>query len=209
MADYYPLIARAVANLPQNTDAARGALYERARSALATQLRGRSESEVTRESQSLEDAIRNVEMEVNGELHGAAIRRASVAKERAQMSKRTLTALAGIAAVAVAVIAVTVYSLTAESTEQKELKESLVRVEAAMEQGVSLATFNSFILDARTRYELAQPKLSSSNSALVGKAIASLTAARELWSDAIEYKSICPLGEGCAGFLYRRWRLWG
>jgi hypothetical protein len=65
MADYYPLIARAVANLPQNTDAARRALYEQAQSALVTQLRSQTpslnETEIARERQLLEEAIRRVE----------------------------------------------------------------------------------------------------------------------------------------------------
>lgn len=70
MADYYPLIARAVANLPQNTKATRRALYERARTALTTQLRAQSpafsEANVKGELQSLEEAIRKVELSVGG-----------------------------------------------------------------------------------------------------------------------------------------------
>jgi hypothetical protein len=65
MADYYPLIARAVADLSQNTDEARCALYERARSTLVTQLRGQTpkltESQITQERRLLEEAIQHVE----------------------------------------------------------------------------------------------------------------------------------------------------
>jgi hypothetical protein len=67
MADYYPLIARAVAGLEKNTGEGRRVLYERARSALVTQLRGvvpaLSESDITRERLALEEAIRKVEAE--------------------------------------------------------------------------------------------------------------------------------------------------
>src|ERR1700730_10267507 len=67
MADYYPLIARAVAGLQKNTGDARRALYERAREALVAQLAGVTpaldESDVTRERLSLEEAIRKVEGE--------------------------------------------------------------------------------------------------------------------------------------------------
>src|SRR3954469_25207035 len=67
MADYYPLIARAVAGLENNTGEARRVLYERARAALVAQLRGVSpaldESDVTRERLALEEAIRKVEAE--------------------------------------------------------------------------------------------------------------------------------------------------
>ena len=40
MADYYPLISRAVAGLEKNNGENRRALYERARAALLAQLRG-------------------------------------------------------------------------------------------------------------------------------------------------------------------------
>lgn len=67
MADYYPLIARAVAGLDKNTGENRRALYERARSALVNQLRGvepaLDESDITRERLALEDAIRRLEAE--------------------------------------------------------------------------------------------------------------------------------------------------
>jgi hypothetical protein len=65
MTDYLPLIARAVDGLDRSTGEARRALYERARTALVTQLRGvdppLSESEITKERLALEDAIRKVE----------------------------------------------------------------------------------------------------------------------------------------------------
>src|SRR6202035_1122439 len=65
MADYYPLIARAIAGLdPSAPGESRRALYERARAALIAQLRGveppLSESEITRERLSLEEAVRKV-----------------------------------------------------------------------------------------------------------------------------------------------------
>ena len=67
MADYYPLIARAVAGLDKNTGENRRALYERARAALVNQLRSvepaLDESDITRERLALEEAIRKVEAE--------------------------------------------------------------------------------------------------------------------------------------------------
>ncbi len=67
MADYYPLIARAIAGLDPNAPGeSRRALYERARTALIAQLRSvqppLSESEITRERLSLEEAVRKVEI---------------------------------------------------------------------------------------------------------------------------------------------------
>lgn len=68
MADYYPLIARAVAGLDPNASGeSRRALYERARTALISQLRSvepaLSEAEITRERLALEESVRKVEAE--------------------------------------------------------------------------------------------------------------------------------------------------
>src|SRR5262245_12326474 len=67
MTDYYPLIGKAVAGLEKNTGEARRMLYERARTALVSQLRNMTpqltESEITRERLALEEAIRKVEAE--------------------------------------------------------------------------------------------------------------------------------------------------
>jgi hypothetical protein len=69
VADYYRMIARAIAGLdPLAPGESRRALYERSRAALISQLRtvqpALSEGEVTRERLSLEEAIRRVETEV-------------------------------------------------------------------------------------------------------------------------------------------------
>lgn len=67
MADYYPLISRAVAGLEKNNGENRRALYERARAALIAQLRGVTpplpETDITRERLALEESIRKVEAE--------------------------------------------------------------------------------------------------------------------------------------------------
>jgi hypothetical protein len=80
MADYYPLIARAISGLDPSAPAeSRRALYERARTALISQLRGvqpaLSEAEITRERLALEDAVRRVEAD-------AVRRAAALASER-------------------------------------------------------------------------------------------------------------------------------
>jgi hypothetical protein len=66
MADYYVLIARAVAKLPHPTEAARHAIYDDERRALLAQLGSHAppltEQEAGRERQSLEEAIRLVEL---------------------------------------------------------------------------------------------------------------------------------------------------
>jgi hypothetical protein len=67
MADFYPLIAHAVAGLSDNTGQDRHALYESARTTLLTQLRGitppLSEADIVWQRLSLEEAIRKVETE--------------------------------------------------------------------------------------------------------------------------------------------------
>ena len=65
MADYYTLLARAVAGLPISTPETRRAIYERARAALLGQLRisdpPADEADIERESQSLDAAISRIE----------------------------------------------------------------------------------------------------------------------------------------------------
>jgi len=67
MADYHPLVSRAVGGLDKSTGENRRALYDRARTALVNQLRSveppLDESDITRERLALEEAIRKVEAE--------------------------------------------------------------------------------------------------------------------------------------------------
>jgi hypothetical protein len=85
MADYYPLIARAIAGLdPSAPGESRRALYERARAALIAQLRSveppLSESEITRERLSLEEAVRKVESEAAQRARDATARPGDAAR---------------------------------------------------------------------------------------------------------------------------------
>ncbi len=68
MADYYPLLAKAVAGLPNSTPDTRRAIYDRARNALLGQLRRLEppvpEADVERESGALEVAVARLEAEL-------------------------------------------------------------------------------------------------------------------------------------------------
>jgi hypothetical protein len=78
MADYYPLLSKAVAGLADGTPEARLAVYERARAALFGQLRNLDppipEEVIERESQALEVAIAQIETEIasRSSIEGAA-----------------------------------------------------------------------------------------------------------------------------------------
>lgn len=89
MADYYPLISRAIAGLdPAAPGESRRALYERARTALIAQLRTvappLTESEITRERLALEEAVRKVESEAAGRSRNASRRDAPPDTPRGQ-----------------------------------------------------------------------------------------------------------------------------
>src|ERR1700720_4175204 len=98
MADYYPLIAKAVSGLEKSTGEARRALYDRARTALLAQLRGvepaLSEPDITRERLAVEEAIRKVKAEAGPPARrrrGRAHHRAMICARRAKQSRRLPT----------------------------------------------------------------------------------------------------------------------
>jgi len=70
MADYYPLLARALDALPDRTPALRKAVYDRARNALISQLRSLdpplSESDIDLERRALDTAIERLEIDHGG-----------------------------------------------------------------------------------------------------------------------------------------------
>ena len=70
MADYYPLLSKAVSGLKTSTPETRGAIYERARKALLNQLRNLQppapEAAIEREARALDEAIARIELEHAG-----------------------------------------------------------------------------------------------------------------------------------------------
>lgn len=87
MADYYPVLTRAIAGLDSNTGDSRRAVYDRARAALVAQLRGYSpplsEAEITRERLALEECVRRIEAEQRAAAGEAARGQAHQAPQRA------------------------------------------------------------------------------------------------------------------------------
>jgi hypothetical protein len=81
MADYYPLIARAVSGLDNKTGDMRRALYERAQLALVNQLRSfdppLNESDIARELSVLEEAIQKIEAEATKRSRSGAAEKAA------------------------------------------------------------------------------------------------------------------------------------
>lgn len=69
MADFYPILARAIAGLPDKSPEARRAVYDRARSALVAQLRSLDpplgEAEIMRERLALDEAVSRVEADLS------------------------------------------------------------------------------------------------------------------------------------------------
>ncbi len=70
MAEYYPLLAKAVAGLPNSTPETRRAVYERARKALLGQLQSLQppvpEADLRRETEALDAAVARLEAELGG-----------------------------------------------------------------------------------------------------------------------------------------------
>lgn len=68
MADFHPILARAIAGLTDKSPEARKAVYDRARAALLAQLRSLdpplSEADITRERLSLDEAVSRIEAEI-------------------------------------------------------------------------------------------------------------------------------------------------
>lgn len=68
MADFHPILARAIAGLTDKSPEARRAVYDRARAALLSQLRSLdpplSEADITRERLSLDEAVSRIEAEI-------------------------------------------------------------------------------------------------------------------------------------------------
>jgi len=97
MADYYSLLARAVAALPNSAPESRQAVYERARKALFNQLRGIqppvAEEDIDAEGRALDEAIARLELEVVREQAGkpALPPRAAAEKRPAEPEKKPET----------------------------------------------------------------------------------------------------------------------
>lgn len=97
MAEYYPLISRAISNLGESTPDQRRALYARATHALLAQLRSSDppipDDEIDRERLSLEDAIKRVETDIAGGVDRDLLEPVEVTQPQAQGMPEPQTSL--------------------------------------------------------------------------------------------------------------------
>lgn len=88
MADYYPVLKRAIATLPQNTIEYRRAVYDKARAALTKQLNAfdppLAAGEIGEQRSALEESIRKVEAEEAGVVQGGRARTRTKAELEAE-----------------------------------------------------------------------------------------------------------------------------
>src|SRR5262249_23371826 len=97
MTDYYPVIARRIAALNDNTPDARPALYDRVRAALTPHLRGLDppleEPDILRERLALEAAVRKVETHAEWPVSsGARFRRVASERRLARLDAPSIAA---------------------------------------------------------------------------------------------------------------------
>jgi hypothetical protein len=94
MADYYPVIARAVSSLADKTPQARQALYKRARVALFSELHKHdpplSLDQIIQETLALDAAIKEVEAEITGNETSKAVSPKPIATSSVPVSDETL-----------------------------------------------------------------------------------------------------------------------
>jgi hypothetical protein len=95
MADYYPLLKRAVAALPNSTPAARQSIYERAKKALLGQLTAMQPpppaGAIEREAQALDEAVARIERELSEAAEAEAVKSAAAAVKPAADSVKSAT----------------------------------------------------------------------------------------------------------------------
>ncbi|WP_068087166.1 hypothetical protein [Polycladidibacter stylochi] len=91
MADYYSVLKKTIAGLQENTGSARRAVYQRARKAIAKQLKNYdpplSPSQITEEQLRLEECIRKVEAEAARETLGLPAKEADANSQRYEAIK--------------------------------------------------------------------------------------------------------------------------
>ncbi len=77
------------------------------------------------------------------------------------------------------------YAMSGPSREEKALLEALVRLRAAIAQGVNISEYHRLVTEVATRTDLARPKLGAVSAAAINYKIRRAAAAGLIWSEAM------------------------